>query len=200
MSKPTALTDREREILMLLAEGTSVKAVAAHVSLAPETIRWYTKPIYAKVGVSSREGAVARAAELGLIRTAVGQVSLVEKSSIRYVSNDGVSIAYQTIGRGPVDLLFMTGFLSHLEASWEDPGYTEFFESWVGTCESSRSTNAASDCPIAYTAPRPLTTRSMMAWRCCVPWDRIVCSSVALRKVVRRLCSSPPCIQTSCEG
>jgi pimeloyl-ACP methyl ester carboxylesterase len=52
----------------------------------------------------------------------------VERSPIRYVNNDGISLAYQVVGRGPVDLLFISGFISHLEISWEEPGYAAFFE------------------------------------------------------------------------
>ncbi|MBC8085831.1 MAG: alpha/beta fold hydrolase [Phycisphaerae bacterium] len=128
MLKPEELTQREREILVLLAEGKTIKAIALHVNLAAETIRWYTKQIYSKLGVSSREDAVASAAQLGVIRAAITPATPVEKSPVRYLDNDGVSIAYQVFGRGPVDLLFIMGFVSHLEACWEEPGYAEFFE------------------------------------------------------------------------
>jgi len=124
------LKEREREILALLAEGKTARAIGARLNLAAETVRWYNKQIYGKLGVSSREDAVRRGTALGLIGASLANLaqSPVERSPIRYVDNDGVSIAYQVIGRGPVDLLFMTGFVSHIEAGWEDPGYTEFFE------------------------------------------------------------------------
>jgi class 3 adenylate cyclase len=40
-------------------------------------------------------------------------------------ANDGIQIAYQTVGDGPLDLAFMTGW-SHLEARWENPQYAHF--------------------------------------------------------------------------
>ena len=125
------LKEREREILTLMAEGRSTRAIGSQLNLAPETVRWYSKQIYSKLGVSSREDAVRRAVALGFIGAVVAAAlrPQVERSPIRYVSNDGVSVAYQVIGGGPVDLLFMTGFVSHLEASWEDPEYTAFFDS-----------------------------------------------------------------------
>lgn len=43
------------------------------------------------------------------------------------VRPDGVSIAYQVWGSGPVDLLYAPGFISHLDLLWADPGYTRFF-------------------------------------------------------------------------
>jgi hypothetical protein len=34
----------------------------------------------------------------------------------RYVKSDDVHVAYQVIGEGPVDLLWVPGFVSHMEA------------------------------------------------------------------------------------
>ncbi len=39
--------------------------------------------------------------------------------SIRYAQNGDVSIAYTSLGDGPVDLIFVTGFVSHLEVGFE---------------------------------------------------------------------------------
>lgn len=36
---------------------------------------------------------------------------------------DGVNIAYQVFGDGPVDLILSPGFVSHLDLFWSDPGY-----------------------------------------------------------------------------
>ena len=44
------------------------------------------------------------------------------ESSTRYArSPDGVSIAYQVHGEGPLDLVFVPGFVSHVELVWEEP-------------------------------------------------------------------------------
>ena len=45
----------------------------------------------------------------------------------RYVKSDDVHIAYQVIGDGPLDLLFVPGFVSHVEATWQVPGRSAFF-------------------------------------------------------------------------
>jgi pimeloyl-ACP methyl ester carboxylesterase/DNA-binding CsgD family transcriptional regulator len=42
---------------------------------------------------------------------------------IRYAKSGEVRIAYQVIGQGPPDLVFVPGFLSNLEVHWEDPGF-----------------------------------------------------------------------------
>ena len=45
----------------------------------------------------------------------------------RYASSDGVSIAYQTIGEGPIDLVVVPGWVSNLDAFWEEPAIEAFF-------------------------------------------------------------------------
>ncbi len=41
----------------------------------------------------------------------------------RYARNGDVRIAYQVIGQGSLDLVFVPGFVSNLEILWEDPGF-----------------------------------------------------------------------------
>lgn len=45
----------------------------------------------------------------------------------RYVQSDGVHIAYQVLGGGERDILFVPGLMSHLELVWEDPETAEFY-------------------------------------------------------------------------
>ena len=45
----------------------------------------------------------------------------------RYAKHDGVRIAYQVLGKGPVDLLVVPGFISHLDLSWAMPSVTAMF-------------------------------------------------------------------------
>ncbi|HMB29927.1 MAG TPA: alpha/beta fold hydrolase [Blastocatellia bacterium] len=41
-------------------------------------------------------------------------------------STGGVNIAYQVIGNGPLDLVLVMGWVSHLEYSWQDPSFARF--------------------------------------------------------------------------
>lgn len=41
----------------------------------------------------------------------------------RYAESNGLHIAYQVIGQGALDLVFVPGFISNLEVNGEDPGY-----------------------------------------------------------------------------
>jgi class 3 adenylate cyclase len=47
----------------------------------------------------------------------------------RYVNNGGVSIAYQVTGEGPIDLVLVPGFISHLELDWTNPWNAEYLRS-----------------------------------------------------------------------
>lgn len=47
---------------------------------------------------------------------------------IKYTKNGNTSIAYQVVGDGPIDLVLVHGWVSHLELNWEEPSITRFFE------------------------------------------------------------------------
>ncbi|UCC53338.1 MAG: hypothetical protein JSV68_05085, partial [Anaerolineaceae bacterium] len=68
------LTQREKEILQLLAQGLSDREIAQKLVLAPGTVKWYNKQLYSKLGVHSRSEAVSRARELGLLENAVTEL------------------------------------------------------------------------------------------------------------------------------
>ena len=46
----------------------------------------------------------------------------------KYAKSGDVHIAYQVIGDGPTDLVFVPGFVSHVEEWWEEPLCARFFE------------------------------------------------------------------------
>lgn len=64
--RPT-LTEREREVLKLTADGNSVAEVAAELHLSEATIKTHLHHVYEKLEVSDRAAAVARAMRWGLI-------------------------------------------------------------------------------------------------------------------------------------
>jgi DNA-binding NarL/FixJ family response regulator len=60
------LTPREREILVLIAQGLTNNAIAERLVLSPKTVRNHVSTIYSKLQVASRAEAVARARDAGL--------------------------------------------------------------------------------------------------------------------------------------
>jgi HD-GYP domain-containing protein (c-di-GMP phosphodiesterase class II) len=69
--RPAGLTQREVEILSLLARGLLNKEIARRLQITPKTVGNHVEHIYAKIGVSSRAAAGLFATEHGLL--AVGQ-------------------------------------------------------------------------------------------------------------------------------
>ncbi|MFW6097999.1 MAG: tetratricopeptide repeat protein [Chloroflexota bacterium] len=61
------LTEREAEVLKLLAEGLTNAQIAERLVLAIGTVKYYTSEIYGKLAVSNRMQAVNRARELDLL-------------------------------------------------------------------------------------------------------------------------------------
>jgi pimeloyl-ACP methyl ester carboxylesterase len=45
-----------------------------------------------------------------------------------YAKSGDVHIAYQVLGDGPIDLVFVPGWTTHLELSWDDPPEAAFRE------------------------------------------------------------------------
>lgn len=65
---PEPLTERENEILHLVAAGLSNLEIAEQLVLSVGTVKVHTKHIYQKLGVGSRTQAIARASEIHLIK------------------------------------------------------------------------------------------------------------------------------------
>jgi two-component system nitrate/nitrite response regulator NarL len=64
---PAELTPREREILMLTADGRSAPDIARHLHLSSATVNTTLLSSFEKLGVHDRAGAVAAAVESGLL-------------------------------------------------------------------------------------------------------------------------------------
>jgi DNA-binding NarL/FixJ family response regulator len=62
----TPLSDREREVLALMATGATNKEIAARLYLSPHTVKEHTSSLYRKLRARNRAEAVKRAERLGL--------------------------------------------------------------------------------------------------------------------------------------
>ncbi len=65
-SVPAALTDREREVLALLAQGHSNRQIADELYLAVDTVKSHLKRLFIKLDVSNRTQAALAAQSIGL--------------------------------------------------------------------------------------------------------------------------------------
>ncbi len=62
-----ALSERERQVLSLVAQGATNREIAAELHLSPYTVKEYASGLYRKLDVRNRLEAVQRAEKLGLI-------------------------------------------------------------------------------------------------------------------------------------
>ncbi|MBX3063812.1 MAG: alpha/beta fold hydrolase [Anaerolineae bacterium] len=138
------LTEREKAILVRLSTGLSDQQIADELFLSSNTIRWYNRQIYSKLGVSNRTQAIARARSLGLLDSDVvpttstpvdpsslptsnQQRSNIEQRVYFATSFDGTRLAYAVSGTGP-PLVKIGTFMSHLEYDWESPIWRHLLE------------------------------------------------------------------------
>jgi len=63
------LSERELEVLQLIAEGLSNRQIGERLFLALDTVKGHNRRLYAKLQVERRTEAVARARALGLIES-----------------------------------------------------------------------------------------------------------------------------------
>ncbi len=61
------LTDREREVLDLIAAGSTNREIAQHLYLSPHTVKEHTSALYRKLQARNRAEAVQRAQRIGLL-------------------------------------------------------------------------------------------------------------------------------------
>ena len=66
--RPAGLSQRECEVLGLLARGLATKQVARRLGISPKTCDHHIQRLYGKAGVSTRAGATLFALEHGLVR------------------------------------------------------------------------------------------------------------------------------------
>jgi hypothetical protein len=51
-----------------------------------------------------------------------------------YAKSGDVHVAYQVLGDEPVELVFVPGFVSHVEHFWEDPSLARFLRRLASFC------------------------------------------------------------------
>lgn len=66
---PELLTNRELDVLELLAQRLRDKEIAGRLGISGETVKWHLRHVYEKLQVTDRRRAVAKATALGLLAT-----------------------------------------------------------------------------------------------------------------------------------
>jgi pimeloyl-ACP methyl ester carboxylesterase/DNA-binding CsgD family transcriptional regulator len=136
------LNEREREVLERLSIGLSDQQIARELFLSLNTVKWYNRQIFSKLGVRNRTEAIAQARALGLLGTEDSTISLAARVSPRpttfsrrkaeqrvFFTNsfDGTRIAYAIAASGP-PLVKAANYMSHLEYAWDSPVWIHWLD------------------------------------------------------------------------
>jgi DNA-binding CsgD family transcriptional regulator len=76
------LVKREKEILARLSAGLSDRQIADELFLSLNTVKWYNRQIYSKLGVKSRTQAIAHAKMLGLLEEGASVLTPVARHNL----------------------------------------------------------------------------------------------------------------------
>ncbi len=113
---------------------------------------------------SSNAGSCARTQTLEGRAETSAEVAL-KMEPIRYVQSvGGYSIAYQVVGDGPLDIIFVHGFICSFQPGWEWPALASFYRGLAGLGPAD---------PVRQARHRPVATacsgsrRSRSAWTTC---------------------------------
>ena len=72
---------------------------------------------------------------------------MAETPETRYTKSGDIHIAYQVTGKGPLDLVYVPGFVSHLEYQWEEPHTVKDLVAGSGIGLKSRGTHVLRGVP-----------------------------------------------------
>jgi DNA-binding winged helix-turn-helix (wHTH) protein/pimeloyl-ACP methyl ester carboxylesterase/class 3 adenylate cyclase len=76
--------------------------------------------------VQRQAGAPLSAAAAAAAPSAEFPPELLRVPATKYAQSGDLNIAYQTLGHGPLDLVFVMGWVSHLEYFWREPRFARF--------------------------------------------------------------------------
>jgi DNA-binding CsgD family transcriptional regulator len=112
--EPSELSERELDILRLVATGASNKDIAQKLFISTNTVKVHIRNIFTKIGVTSRTEAAMYAVQNGIVTTAASQIKMEEDNSLISVelsqSNQAISIENLNQKKQPLRylLIFIT--------------------------------------------------------------------------------------------
>lgn len=101
----------------------------APVQMLESEVETMTERVSARVmirDVSDNDDFGQEVALSGNVRSAPVSALAQYRPETHYVQNGDVNIAYQVVGSGDLDIVFVMGWVSHLEYFWEEPHFAAF--------------------------------------------------------------------------
>jgi pimeloyl-ACP methyl ester carboxylesterase/DNA-binding CsgD family transcriptional regulator len=123
------VSDREAEVLALVGARLSNAEIARRLFISVRTVESHVSSLLRKLGAANRRELVNLGASPGQPTGGYGAATLAAAEAaapVSYTQRDGLNIAYQVTGTGPVDLVLVAGFVSHLTLDWTEPRHAHF--------------------------------------------------------------------------
>lgn len=123
------VSDREAEVLALVGARLSNAEIARRLVISVRTVESHVSSLLRKLDAANRRELVRLAASSSESAGGHGGaiVATAEAAApVRYTQRDGLNIAYQVTGGGPVDLVLVAGFVSHLTLDWTERRHAHF--------------------------------------------------------------------------
>jgi len=141
MTEPVELSERELEILRLVATGASNKEIAVKLSISPNTVKVHLRNILAKIGAVSRTGATVIAMRLGLVQSVGTPPTPVPDSSPQpdVKLKQSPSRRSLTLMSGALVLLIVAAML-FLPGGWLNPRQVITLYAYPSLANGNRST------------------------------------------------------------
>ena len=93
------------------------------------------------------------------------QTGPVQPPEVSYARSGDVAVAYQVVGSGPPDLVFVRGITGDLLSTWEQPLLVRHVEGLAAIGRVLMLDKRGTDCPIAFAR----CSRSRRRWTTCGP-------------------------------
>ena len=126
---PLAEEPHRELIRRLAASGDRAAALAVYEKLAErlrEQLRTVPSPATRELAEAVRSGVPGPRLDRRLGRGRPARALDGRPPETRYSKSGEVSIAYQVVGSGPLDLVFVTGAVSHLDLQWTNRAWAKF--------------------------------------------------------------------------
>lgn len=141
-AKGSVVTAREAEVLALLARHLTNRQIADALCISVRTAECHVAALLRKLhcrdrrslaphadlvaGTAWKSGATIERLVASHVAPSAGRGLRAPRT--RYADTGGHSIAYQVVGDGSPDIVFVPGFVSNVDLQWEHAGTAAFFE------------------------------------------------------------------------
>lgn len=127
---PTApVSDREAEVLALVGARLSNAEIARRLFISVRTVESHISSLLRKLGAANRRELANLTSSSAKPTGGHAETTLASAESaapVGYTRRDGLNIAYQVTGTGPIDLVLVAGFVSHLTLDWTERRHAHF--------------------------------------------------------------------------